>query len=52
MTMRGSESVVLNGERLKIVVESDRRPKYIPGWVWKWMVRQVVATQRVTIVKK
>lgn len=48
MTLRGSEPVILNGERIYVVVESNKRPWYIPGFIWKWMVRTVVKSQKVS----
>jgi hypothetical protein len=48
MTLRGKEPVILNGARLYIVTENATKPWYIPLFVWKWMVRTVVAHQTVT----
>ena len=48
MTLRGTQPVILNGQRLYIVTESETKPRYIPMFVWKWMVRTVVAHQKVT----
>lgn len=48
MTLRGSQPVILNGQRLYIVTEAEAKPRYIPLWFWKWMVKTVVRSQRVT----
>lgn len=48
MTLRGSQPVILNGQRLYIVTETEAKPRYIPLWIWKWMVKTVVQSQRVT----
>jgi hypothetical protein len=47
--VRGTQPVVLNGERIMVVTESSAGPRYIPGFIWRWMVRTVVKAQRVTI---
>ena len=49
MTMRGSEPVILNGERLYVVVENDKKPDWLPRFVWKWMVNMVVSRQKVSL---
>lgn len=48
MILRGSQPVILNGQRLMIVTENTTKPRYIPLFIWKWMVRTVVAHQTVT----
>lgn len=49
MTMKGSQPVVLNGARVYIVVKNDTKPRYVPWFVWKLMVRAVVSRQTVTL---
>jgi hypothetical protein len=48
VTMKGVESVILNGQRVYIVVKNDEKPRYVPWFVWKWMVRAVVSRQKMT----
>lgn len=48
MTLRGTQPVILNGQRLYVVTETNAKPRYIPRWLWKWMVKKVVQSQRVT----
>ncbi len=47
--MKGTQPVVLNGERVLVVTDVSAAPRYIPGFIWRWMVRAVVKAQRVTI---
>lgn len=49
MTLKGSQPVILNGQRVYVVTESNAKPRYIPGWFWRWMVRTVVKSQKVTV---
>lgn len=49
MTLRGSQLVILNGQRVYIVTESKAKPRYIPMFIWKWMVRTVVKGQTVSV---
>lgn len=46
--MRGTQPVILNGQRLCVVVKTNSKPRYIPGFFWRWMVRKVVQSQTVT----
>ncbi len=49
MTLKGSQPVILNGQRLYVVTESNKKPRLIPGFIWRWMVRAVVKSQKVTV---
>lgn len=49
MTLKGSQPVILNGQRLYVVVNNDERPRYIPRFFWRWMVRKVVERQKVCL---
>ena len=44
----GREPVILNGQRLYVVVKTNSKPRWIPTWLWRWMVRKVVNSQTVT----
>ena len=48
MTLKGIEPVILNGQRIYIVTKNDEKPRYIPWFVWRWMVRTVVSRQTAT----
>lgn len=49
MTLKGTQPVILNGQRVMVVTESNKKPRYIPDFVWRWMVRVVVRSQKVTV---
>jgi len=43
------ETIVLDGQRVVVVTETKLKPWWIPGFVFRWMVRVVVKTQHVSV---
>lgn len=44
--------VVLNGERVVLGVDADRKPKWLPGFLWRWMSQLVLARGRLRAGKR